>query len=102
MVARDEDMAQGRLLLSRGRPLKPQDIPAALDQTNLRTPFGPVQFKAYGKYERQNSRPTLVLQNIENNYECIWKEQIYENRKNIWNVGRRAAFTGKPWCGRYP
>jgi hypothetical protein len=30
------------------------------------------------------------------------KEQIYENRKNIWNVGRRSAFTGKPCCGRYP
>jgi branched-chain amino acid transport system substrate-binding protein len=62
--------------LKRSQTFAAQDIRAALDQTNLRTPFGPVQFKAYGKYERQNSRSTLVLQNIENNYECIWPEDL--------------------------
>lgn len=62
--------------LKRSQTFAAQDIRAALDQTNLRTPFGPVQFKTYGKYERQNSRSTLVLQNIENNYECIWPEDL--------------------------
>jgi branched-chain amino acid transport system substrate-binding protein len=63
-------------VLKRSQSLAARDIRAALDQTNLRTPFGSVQFKAYGKYERQNSRQTLVLQNIDNKYGCIWPEDL--------------------------
>jgi len=62
--------------LKRSRSFVARDIREALDQTNLRTPFGPVQFKAYDKYERQNSRPTLVLQNIENKYGCVWPKDL--------------------------
>ena len=62
--------------LKRSQSFAARDIREALDQSNLQTPFGPVQFNAYGKYERQNSRPTLVLQNIENKYGCIWPQDL--------------------------
>jgi branched-chain amino acid transport system substrate-binding protein len=40
------------------------------------TPFGPVKFKSYGKYERQNSLPTQVLQIIDGKFECVWPEAL--------------------------
>ncbi len=62
--------------LKRSNSHDPGQIRKALDQTNLETPFGHVEFKSYGKYEHQNSRPTLVLQNIKNKYACIWPEDM--------------------------
>lgn len=62
--------------LKRSQSYDADQIREALDQTNLKTPFGQVEFKSYGKYERQNSRPTLVLQNIGNKYACVWPEDI--------------------------
>ena len=50
--------------LRRAESLNPESIRAALDATDIVTPFGPVKFTSYGKYERQNSLPTQVLQII--------------------------------------
>ena len=62
--------------LRRADSTRPESIRAALDDTDLLTPFGPVRFSSYGKFERQNSLPTQVLQIIEGKFECIWPEEL--------------------------
>lgn len=62
--------------LRRAKSLNPEDIRAALDKTDLQTPFGPVSFKSYGKFERQNSLPTMVLQVTNNRFESVWPGEI--------------------------
>jgi branched-chain amino acid transport system substrate-binding protein len=47
--------------LSRAESLRPEGIREALDTTDMETPFGPVKFQSYGKFERQNSLPTTLL-----------------------------------------
>ena len=61
--------------LERADTFEPKNIRAALDATDMITPFGPVQFTSYGKYERQNSLPTQVLQIIDGKFECIWPQE---------------------------
>lgn len=63
-------------VLRRAKSLGPDDIRAALDKTDLETPFGPVRFKSYGKFERQNSLPTMVLQIINSKFENVWPGEI--------------------------
>jgi branched-chain amino acid transport system substrate-binding protein len=60
--------------LKQAESSSPEDIRAALDKTDMMTPFGPVKFKSYGKFERQNSLPTQVLQIINGKFECVWPE----------------------------
>lgn len=62
--------------LKRAKSLSAQDIRVALDKTDMITPFGPVKFSAYGKFERQNSLPTQVLQIINGKFECIWPREL--------------------------
>jgi branched-chain amino acid transport system substrate-binding protein len=52
----------------------PASIRAALDQTDLMTPFGPVKFTSYENFERQNSLATQVLQVMNGKFECVWPE----------------------------
>jgi branched-chain amino acid transport system substrate-binding protein len=61
-------------VLKRADSLQPQSIRTAMDKTDTVTPFGPVKFLAYKKYERQNRLPTQVLQIIDGKFECIWPE----------------------------
>jgi branched-chain amino acid transport system substrate-binding protein len=49
-------------VLKRAESYSPENIRAALDKTDLITPFGPVKFTSYENFERQNSLPTQVLQ----------------------------------------
>ena len=58
--------------LKRARSLEAADVRAALQSSRLMTPFGPVEFGAYDKFERQNRVPTMVLQVIGGKFECIW------------------------------
>ncbi len=51
-------------------------IRRALDNTHLITPFGPVQFISYEKFERQNRLPAQVLQIIDGKFECVWPETL--------------------------
>ena len=62
--------------LKRSESFRPEDIRAALDETDFKTPFGPVKFRTYGKFERQNSIPTQVLQIINGKFECVWPEDL--------------------------
>lgn len=62
--------------LNRSKSLKPEDIRDALNKTELKTAFGKVAFKSYGKYERQNLQPTLVLQAINGQYKCVWPKEV--------------------------
>lgn len=62
--------------LRRSKSLKAYDIRQALERTNLSTPFGRVAFQSYGKYERQHSQTTLVLQAVGNRYQCVWPKSV--------------------------
>ena len=61
--------------LKRADSYSPASIRAALDQTDLMTPFGPVKFESYEKFERQNRLPTQVLQIINGKFECVWPQE---------------------------
>jgi branched-chain amino acid transport system substrate-binding protein len=62
--------------LRRAGSTAPGDIRDALNQTRLDTPFGRVVFESYADFERQNSQSTLVLQNINNRYTCVWPPDL--------------------------
>lgn len=62
--------------LRKAESLSPGSIRAALDKTDITTPFGPVRFSSYEKFERQNSLPTQVLQVINGNIECVWPRDL--------------------------
>jgi len=62
-------------VLKRADSYDPESIRTALDNTDLITPIGPVKFKSYEKFERQNSLPTQVLQIINGKFECVWPEE---------------------------
>ncbi len=63
-------------VLKRAESFSPESIRAALDKTDTITPFGPVKFKSYGKFERQNILPTQVLQIVNGKFECVWPEDL--------------------------
>ncbi len=62
--------------LRRADSLSPQSIRAALDNTDMITPFGPVRFSSFKKYERQNNLPTQVLQVINGRLQCVWPRDL--------------------------
>ena len=63
-------------VLKRADSFSPESIRAALDKTDLMTPFGPVKFTSYEKFERQNRLPTQVLQIINGKFECVWPQEL--------------------------
>lgn len=54
----------------------PENIRTALNDLSFTTPFGPIGFRNYGDFERQNSLPTLVLQIQNAQFECVWPEDL--------------------------
>ena len=62
--------------LKRADSYRPESIRAALDKTDLMTPFGPVKFTSYENFERQNSLPTQVLQVINGKFESVWPQEL--------------------------
>ena len=62
--------------LRRAQSFQPESIRTALNTTDMMTPFGPVKFASYDKFERQNSLPTQVLQVINGKFECVWPENL--------------------------
>jgi branched-chain amino acid transport system substrate-binding protein len=58
--------------LKRATSFSPENIRAALDATDMTTPFGPVKFTSYENFDRQNNLPTQVLQIIDGKFECVW------------------------------
>ena len=63
-------------VLKRADSYRPANIRAALDKTDMVTPFGPVKFTSYENFERQNSLPTQVLQIINGKFECVWPQEL--------------------------
>jgi branched-chain amino acid transport system substrate-binding protein len=61
--------------LQRAESFRPESIRAALDATDMMTPFAPVKFRSYENFERQNNLPTQVLQIINGKFECIWPQE---------------------------
>lgn len=61
--------------LRRAASLRPEDIRSALDATEVETAFGPVHFQNYGKFQRQNSLSTMVLQVVDGSFEVVWPEE---------------------------
>ncbi|KPJ78991.1 MAG: hypothetical protein AMJ54_00555 [Deltaproteobacteria bacterium SG8_13] len=61
--------------LERANSMQAEDVRTSLRSSRLMTPFGPVEFSAYDKFERQNRVPTMVLQVIGGRFECIWPRQ---------------------------
>lgn len=62
--------------LRRAASLSPKDIRAALAQTSMVTPFGPVKFQSYETFDRQNTVRTLVLQIIDGKFQTIWPPEF--------------------------
>jgi len=62
--------------LKRADSNRSESIRAALDKTDMITPFGPVKFTSYENFERQNSLPTQVLQIINGKFECVWPQEL--------------------------
>ena len=62
--------------LRRAESLSPESIRAALDTTDMATPFGPVKFGSYKNFERQNRLPTQVLQVIGGKFESVWPRNV--------------------------
>ncbi|MDH3383306.1 MAG: ABC transporter substrate-binding protein [Deltaproteobacteria bacterium] len=62
--------------LRRADSLRPENIRAALDKTDMITPFGPVKFSSFEKFERQNNLPTQVLQVINGRLQCVWPRDL--------------------------
>ncbi len=63
-------------VLKRADSFSPESIRAALDNTDMMTPFGPVKFTSYENFERQNRLPTQVLQIINGKFECVWPQEL--------------------------
>jgi len=66
--------------LGRAKSLKPEDIRAALDETFMITPFGPVKFYSYENFERQNSVRPQVLQVQSGRFEVVWPPELATGR----------------------
>jgi branched-chain amino acid transport system substrate-binding protein len=58
--------------VKRAKSLTPEDLRAALAETNMMTAFGPVKFVSWGQFTNQNKMETLVLQVIGKKYETVW------------------------------
>ncbi len=59
-------------VLKRAESYQSGQIREALNETYMKTPFGPVKFYTYEDFERQNTVRTLVLQIINGKFEVIW------------------------------
>ena len=76
-------------VLKRADSFSPEHIRAALDETDMMTPFGPVKFISYENFERQNRLPTQVLQIINGKFECVWPQELATanfTAPPAWNV----------------
>ncbi len=62
--------------LKRSKSLTPNDVRAALVNTDMMTVFGPVKFISYGKKTQQNMLSTLLLQRLQGNFKVVWPKNI--------------------------
>ncbi len=62
--------------LLRAKSTAPDHVREALAQTDMMTAFGPVKFVSYGRMERQNRLPALLVQWQKGNLETVWPETV--------------------------
>jgi hypothetical protein len=62
--------------IKRAKELTREAVREALETTDMMTIYGPVKFKSYGQYERQNQLPTLVLQVQKGKFEIVWNKDV--------------------------
>ena len=62
--------------IKRAKALTRDAVRDALETTDMMTIYGPVKFKSYGKYERQNQLSTLVLQVLKGKFEIVWPKDV--------------------------
>jgi branched-chain amino acid transport system substrate-binding protein len=62
--------------IKRAKELTRDAVREALETTDMMTIYGPVKFKSYGKYERQNQLSTLVLQVQKGKFEIVWDKDV--------------------------
>jgi branched-chain amino acid transport system substrate-binding protein len=62
--------------IKRAKSLTRDAVRDALKTTDMMTIYGPVKFKSYGKYERQNELPTLLLQVQKGKFEIVWPQNV--------------------------
>ena len=62
-------------VLKRAKSWTPDDLRAALAETNMMTAFGPVKFVSWGQFTNQNKMDTLLLQVIAKKFETIWPKE---------------------------
>ena len=62
--------------LKKSASLESSAIRSAIESTRMETPFGVVNFKDYGPFQRQNVSDTPVLQIINNKYETVWPKKL--------------------------
>lgn len=73
--------------VKRAKSLTPDDLRAALAETNMMTAFGPVKFISWGQFTNQNRMETLVLQVIKGKYETVWPAEA-ASAKYVYPVPR--------------
>lgn len=61
--------------LKRAKAWTPEDLRAALAETNMMTAFGPVKFVSWGQFTNQNKMDTLVLQVVKKKFETVWPKE---------------------------
>jgi branched-chain amino acid transport system substrate-binding protein len=59
-------------VLKRAKAWTPDDLRAALADTNMMTAFGPVKFVSWGQFTNQNKMDTLVLQVQKKKFETVY------------------------------
>jgi branched-chain amino acid transport system substrate-binding protein len=62
-------------VVKRAKSLTPDDLRAALAETNMMTAFGPVRFVSWGQFTNQNRLETLVLQVQKKKFETVWPKE---------------------------
>ena len=76
-----------REVLERAKSLTPEDLRAALAETNMMTAFGLIKFTSWGQFTNQNKMDTLVLQVIGKKYETVWPKDA-ASAKYVYHVPR--------------
>ena len=73
--------------LKRAKGHSPEELRAALADTNIMTAFGPVKFTSWGNFTNQNKMDTLVLQVQKKKYETVWPPEA-ASAKYVYPVPR--------------
>jgi branched-chain amino acid transport system substrate-binding protein len=74
-------------VVKRAKSWSPDDLRAALADTNMMTAFGPVKFVSWGQFTNQNRMDTLVLQVQKKKFETVFPPEA-ASAKAVYPVPR--------------